>query len=88
MSERDQPERGQLWQHFKGTIYQIVEVGIWVGKWGNGAEVVAYRRIGPRSDPDFKTYFRSLQEFLSEKPVDADPRYVQKYRFERVECDR
>lgn len=90
---RANPERGQLWRHFKeGTIYTIVEVGEWAGGFTNfrcihgGEAIVAYRQIGPRKDESLKTYFRTLSEFMDELPYwQEDNLTGQKYRFEKVE---
>jgi hypothetical protein len=81
VNTREAPQRGQIWKHFKGGVYRIVEVGASAGIDGvlEGTIIVAYRRIASRRS-EKRTWFRTLDNFL--EMVGDVP------RFAREECDR
>lgn len=77
-------ERGQIWRHWRGGAYCIVEVGISTERSSEGTRMVAYRKIGVSRRKEPETFFRTLDDFLD--TVD-EPTYVGP-RFTRETCDR
>lgn len=69
---------GQLWQHYKGSVYEIVGLGI---QEATGEDVVIYRM--PRTDVN---WVRSRMDFLSKVRVKDEKGNVQLvHRFGRME---
>ena len=72
------PKSGEVYRHFKGTKYVIVDTAIHTE---TGEKLVIYRSL----DEEGKTFARPLDMFISRVDTEKYPDAIQKYRFEKIE---
>ena len=78
--EKQLPQPGWRYRHFKGGLYQIVTLAL---NTETGEDMVVYQALYD----DFKVYVRPLSMFLSETDFVKYPDSTQPMRFERVDTD-
>ena len=72
-TERELPGEGELWRHFKGSIYTVLHIA---KHSETGETLVIYEGRD--------IYARPLKMFMSEVDREKYPNAKQKYRFEKV----
>lgn len=75
--KRNRPVHGDIWKHFKGNLYEILECPvIHTETW---EEYVVYRALYG----DYGVFCRPLDMFMSEVDHEKYPDIEQKWRFEK-----
>ena len=76
MDKRRLPIKGDVWKHFKGKRYVIVDIAEHTE---TKEKLVIYHRMSNN-----KIYARPVEMFMSEVDHEKYPNVTQKYRFELV----
>lgn len=76
------PQSGELWQHFKGNVVEII--GLSEDTEWNTYSVV-YKLAYSPAEYEGRLFHRPFNMFMSEVDREKYPNAKQKYRFERVE---
>ena len=80
MTKRKMPINGEIYRHFKGNLYEIVECPVTHTE--TGEKYVCYRALYDK----YAMYIRPLATFMSEVDYKKYPQVGQKYRFELLRC--
>jgi len=78
MSDRTYPSHGDIYRHFKGKLYEIVECPVIHTE--TNEEYVCYRALYGHYD----VYIRPLEMFMGEVDKSKYPDVEQKFRFELI----
>lgn len=81
MIKRKMPVHGEIYRHFKGNLYAVVECPVTHTE--TGEQYVCYQALYGK----YAMYIRPLDMFMSEVDHEKYPQAGQKYRFELLECD-
>ena len=76
--KRDLPGHGDIYRHFKGKLYEIIECPVTHTE--TKELFVCYKALYD----DYGVYVRPLSMFMSLTDKDKYPGATQKYRFEKV----
>lgn len=78
---RETPNTGEIWKHFKGNCYTILAVG---HHSETKEQLVVYYDLSGKNSTLANPCIRPLDMFMSEVDQDKYPNVKQKYRFEKV----
>ena len=78
---RETPNTGEIWKHFKGNCYTILAVG---HHSETKEQLVVYYDLSGKNSTLANPCIRPLDMFMSEVDHDKYPDVTQKYRFEKV----
>ena len=85
---REEPNKGEIWRHFKGGYYRIICIG---HHSETGEEMVVYAKVTPVYDSSDEIYvvidepcIRPLDMFMSKVDRVKYPNATQEFRFERL----
>lgn len=78
---RAETRSGQLYRHFKGTVYRIITVG---HHSETGEKMVVYYDIDEKVSAVSDPCIRPLAMFMSEVDRSKYPNVKQKFRFEEI----
>lgn len=76
--DRDLPQNGEIWRHFKDKLYKIVAIAQHTE---TDEQLVVYQAMYG----DEVIYARPLDMFMSEVDREKYPNVEQQYSFERIE---
>jgi hypothetical protein len=75
---RVEPKTGEVWKHFKGTLYSILDIAVHTE---TGEKMVVYCEYGKPMD---KVWTRPMDMFMSEVDTKKYPNSQYTYRFTRI----